>query len=43
MSFEAKKTEHCGPKLGKGPYCGYKGMAKNNAAEENLSPASLVA
>jgi hypothetical protein len=28
MGYEAKKTEHCGPKRGNGAYWGYKWEAK---------------
>jgi hypothetical protein len=31
MGFEAKKTEHCGPKRGNGAYWGYKWEAKKES------------
>ena len=31
MGYEAKKTEHCGPKRGKGAYWGYKWEAKKES------------
>ena len=31
MGYEAKKTEHCGPKRGNGAYWGYKREAKNES------------
>jgi hypothetical protein len=38
MGYEAKKTEHCGPKRGNGAYWGYKWEAKkesNRVRREN--------
>jgi hypothetical protein len=31
MGYEAKKTEHCGPKRGEGAYWGYKWEAKKES------------
>ena len=31
MGFEAKKTEHCGPKRGNGAYLGYRWDAKKES------------
>jgi hypothetical protein len=31
MGYEAKKTEHCGPKRGNGAYWGYKWEAKKES------------
>lgn len=31
MDYEAKKTEHCGPKRGEGAYWGYKWEAKKES------------
>jgi hypothetical protein len=31
MGYEAKKTEHCGPKRGNGAYWGYKWEAKKKS------------
>ena len=31
MGYEAKKTEHCGPKRGAGAYWGYKWEAKKES------------
>jgi len=31
MGYEAKKTEHCGPKRGNGTYWGYKWEAKKES------------
>ena len=31
MGYEAKKTEHCGPKRGNGAYWGYKWEAKEQS------------
>ena len=31
MGFEAKKTEHCGPKRGAGAYWGYRWQAKKES------------
>ncbi len=31
MGYEAKKTEHCGPKRGRGAYYGYKWEAKKES------------
>jgi hypothetical protein len=31
MGYEAKKTEHCGPKRGNGAYWGYKWVAKKES------------
>lgn len=31
MGYEAKKTEHCGPKRGDGAYWGYKWEAKKES------------
>jgi hypothetical protein len=31
MGYEAKKTEHCGPKRGNGDYWGYKRDAKKES------------
>jgi hypothetical protein len=49
MGYEAKKTEHCGPKRGEGAYWGYKWEAKkesNRIRRENtkreIREASVV-
>jgi hypothetical protein len=49
MGYEAKKTEHCGPKRGEGAYLGYKWEAKkesNRIRRENtkreIREASVV-
>jgi hypothetical protein len=35
MGYEANKTEHCGPKRGKGAYWGYKWEAKKESIKPN--------
>lgn len=32
MGYEAKKTEHCGPKRGRGAYWGYRWDAKKESS-----------
>ena len=46
MGYEAKKTEHCGPKRGNGAYWGCKGEAKkesNRIRRENRKREIRVA
>ena len=45
MGYEAKKTEHCGPKRGAGAYWGYKWEAKKESKRirrENWRRGCLV-
>ena len=40
MGYEAKKTEHCGPKRGNGAYWGHKWEAKK---ESTIQPGLRIA